>query len=519
MAAPYSTREEIDEAHSALTATFATGRSKDLAWRKWQLKQLWWLLEDNEERILEVLRKDLDRHTFESCMTDLLVLKEEILDFLKNLDKWTAEVKIDAGLIFGYLSKSHYRKEPLGVSLIIGAWNFPILMALLPVVPAIASGCCILIKPSELAIHSEALLRELIPKYFDPTAIRILTGGVSETTYILEKRWNQIFFTGSSKVGQFVAEAAAKHLTPTVLELGGLGPAVVTKTADIDLAARRIAYSKFINAGQICVAVNHVIAEPEIVDKLVERLSYWNDQFMKEGDNPMCKIINARNFDRLVGLLEQTNGKIVYGGKLDKEATFIHPTIVRDVTLEDSLMSEELFGPILPIITATFEDAIQCINSLSNPLASYIFSKDDSVVQDFLNRTLSGGVTVNNVVIHSSIRGAPFGGVGGSGYGYYHGVTGIDCFTHKRTVATPPSWLDGLMAFTYPPYQLSKVSYLKPKNSLGFKRGETLEDQRKGSSGAGTWALSAIGVAVVAGLYLNRSQGRGLEAITNLFKP
>lgn len=359
-----------------------------------------------------------------------------------------------------------------------------------------------LLKPSELAMHSEKLLQELVPQYLDPLAIRIVTAGPAETGYILEKRFNQIFFTGSSRVARHITAAAAKHLTPTVLELGGQGPCIVAKSADIDLAARRITSAKFTNAGQICLTVNHVFAEPEIVDQLIERLSYWNDQYLSKGNDGMCRIVNERNFDRLMGLLEKTHGNVVYKGPQDREDKFIHPVIVKDVTLDDSLMSEELFGPILPVITTTVDKAIESINGLPDPLAIYIFSRNNAEVEQVMDRTLSGGVTINNVFFHATLHDTPFGGVGESGYGAYHGKHGIDCFSHSRAVVSPPTWLDRLMGFSYPPYSMKSLKHVAVKNTLGFKRGETLEDQKRTTGRKSAVFASAIGLTVVLAVYL-----------------
>jgi aldehyde dehydrogenase (NAD+) len=266
----YTTAKEFEEAYSTLFHTFSTNITKSLAWRKWQLKQCWWMITENEDKILKALNSDLNRHDFESHASDILGLRMDILEHVKHLEEWAADSKPDAGLLFGTLGKARIRKEPLGVALIIGAWNFPILLLLQPMLGAIAAGCCVMLKPSELSVASQALLVELIPKYLDSSAIRLVTGGPQETSRILEHRFNHIFFTGSSKVARFVTAAAAKHLTPTVLELGGQGPAIVTKTANIDLAAKRIAAGKFQNAGQICLSINHVFAEPEIHDQVSE---------------------------------------------------------------------------------------------------------------------------------------------------------------------------------------------------------------------------------------------------------
>ncbi|TLS24685.1 hypothetical protein PpBr36_08425 [Pyricularia pennisetigena] len=495
----YSTPAEVDDAHRTLHATFRTGITKDLAWRRWQLKQLWWLMDENTDRILDALKADLNRHHFESLCTDIRSVKSDIISHLKNLEDWTSTQPINTGIPLGSrLFKARIRKEPLGVAFIMGAWNYPVMLTLQPVVSAIAAGCCVLLKPSDLSVHSERLLQELVPKYLDPRAIRVVTGGPAETGHMLEKRFNHIFFTGSTKVGRIVAAAAAKHLTPVVLELGGQDPAIVHKTADIDYSARRIALAKFQNAGQVCLSVNHVFVDPEVADEFVERVSYWCAQFSEgEAADHLCRIVNARNFDRLCRLLDATSGKVVQGGRRDPETRYVQPTVVRDVTLADPLMSEELFGPILPVITATPDEAIRAIGDGPSPLALYIFARDDAFVERVLDRTLSGGVTVNNVMVHVVFEDAPFGGVGDSGYGAYHGRHGVDSFVHRRPVVQTPSWLDSLVAFTYPPYTMDHAAKLLVKNSLGFKKGETMEDQRRVARRGGLWYAVALGVGGV----------------------
>ena len=499
MTQSYSSQAEVDDAHETLHTTFKTGLTKKLAWRKWQLKQLWWLIDDNEDRILAALKADLNRHPIESVSADISGLKKEILEHIKNLEEWTKTTAINAGFIKTRFMNARLRKEPLGVTLIIGAWNFPFLLLLLPCISAIAAGCCVLLKPSELSAHSERLLSELVPKYLDSRAVRLVSGGAIETGYILSKKFNHIFFTGSSTVARIIAAAAAKHLTPIVLELGGQGPAIVTKSADVDFAARRIAAAKFTNAGQICLSVNHVFVEPEIVEQFLQRVAYHFGSLLEgEGKDHLCHIVNDRNFDRLRSVLDKSSGKIIYGGEKDPKSRYFEPTVVRNVTIQDSLMSEELFGPILPVITATLEEAISITNGLPTPLAIYLFVRDRNVLEKTLDQTLSGGVTVNNVFFHASIGDAPFGGVGESGYGAYHGPHGVDCFSHKRAIVEPPKWMDKLMGFTYAPYDMKHLKILAVKNSLGFKRGETMEDQKFGGSST-TWLL-VLGAAVLAGV-------------------
>ncbi len=243
--------EEFERVYKTLHDTFDSGRTKSIGWRKWQLKQIWWMIEENEQKIADALAEDLNRHPFESYATDVYGIKMDILEHIRHVEEWASDEYLsEAGFIMGRLGKARIQKEPLGVALIIGAWNFPFLLLLQPVIAAVAAGCCVLMKPSELAIASQKLLQDLVARYLDSSAIALVTGGPSETAYILERKFNHIFFTGSSKIARHITAAAAKHLTPTVLELGGQGPAIVTESADVDLAAKRIAYAKFLNAGQ-----------------------------------------------------------------------------------------------------------------------------------------------------------------------------------------------------------------------------------------------------------------------------
>jgi aldehyde dehydrogenase (NAD+) len=327
----FTSPEQFEESYTTLFKTFDTGKTRNLAWRKWQLKQCWWMIVDNEAEIIKALKDDLNRPQFEAYATDIRGMKEDILFHIEHLEEWAADDIPDAGFILGTLSKARVRKEPLGVALIIGAWNFPFVLNLCPLYSAIAAGCCAMVKPSELTPVSQNLLAELVPKYLDSDAIRVVTGGPKETSSMLERKYNQIFFTGSNKIAGNVVAAAAKHLTPVVLELGGQGPAIVTNTADVELAAKRVALGKHVNAGQICLSPNHTFVHPDIHDKFVERLGYWSEQFLDGSTDSITHIVNERNFDRLSGLLDKTNGKVIYGGKKDRENKFFSPTIVTGV--------------------------------------------------------------------------------------------------------------------------------------------------------------------------------------------
>ena len=331
----YTTPEELENAYTTLHKTFKTGKTKSLAWRKWQLKQLFWMVADNEEAIARVLKTDLNRHEFESYSVDIEGTKKDILDTLAHVEEWAADEIPDAGFLFGTLGSARIRKEPLGVALIIGTWNFPFIVTISPLVAAIAAGCCAMVKPAETVVATQDLIAALIPKYLDQEAIRAVTGGPKEATMILERRFDHIFYTGSTKIAKIIAAAAAKHLTPTVLELGGQAPCIVTPSADIETAAKRIVFSKYLNSGQICLAANHVFVDPSIHDKFVERAIYWLGQHLKDGSEAdAVRIVNEQNYDRLVGLLKQTEGKIVYGGKTDREDKYIQQTLVTNVTMQ-----------------------------------------------------------------------------------------------------------------------------------------------------------------------------------------
>ena len=317
---------------------------------------------------------------------------------------------------------------------------------------------------------------------------------------MLETKFNHIFYTGGAKVGRIIATAAAKHLTPVVLELGGQAPVIVTKSANIDLAAKRIAHAKLTNGGQVCLNGNHVFADAAIHDQLLDRLQYWFDKFLEKGNEQFATIINERHFDRISGLLKSTAGVVVYGGELDRDRKYIKPTIVRDVMTDDSLMSEELFAPIAPVIVADVERAIRIVKSMPPPLGMYIFSKNQAEIDHILDNTTSGGVTINDLMIHAGVPHAPFGGVGESGYGSYHGKYGFDAFSHTRTVVAPPTWLEMVMNFRYAPFDMKNAKFADIKSNLVGKPGETMEQQSVGKKTALTTVLknAVLAFAILA---------------------
>lgn len=358
------------------------------------------------------------------------------------------------------------------------------------------------LKPSELCKATQDLFVELAPKYLDSSAIKVIPGGADKVGQLLNLKWDCIFYTGGSRVARIIAAAAAKTLTPVTLELGGQDPVIVGKSANIDLAAKRIANAKFVNAGQVCVNANHIFADPAIHDQLVERLIYWNKEFTKT-EGSLASIVNERHFDRISNLLKGTKGDVVYTGASDRSKRYIHPTVVKNVNLNDSLMSEELFGPVMPVLSSTVDDAIGVINSMPHALALYIFSNDKAEIDKILDATTSGGVTINDVMIHVAVPGAPFGGVGESGNGAQGGKYTFDAFSHTRTVLTMPGWMEKALSFRYPPFDINKVGMSKLKGgSLVGKRGETMEEQTVGAgySVTGVVGKTLLVTAVLMGL-------------------
>ncbi|GFN18627.1 aldehyde dehydrogenase 3 member H1 [Aspergillus tubingensis] len=495
----FTTEVEFDQAYASVRAAFASGRTKSKDWRRHQLKRAWWMVEDNKDRILDALRADLNKHPLEAMLGEITGLQNDILRTLDKLDEWTKDEKPTRWDPINFLGGTVVRQEPLGVSLIIGAWNFPFMLILQPLVAAIAAGCAVVLKPSDVAQASQDLLMEIVPMYMDRDAITCVSAGPSEMKHILESRFDHIFYTGSANVAKIIYAAAAKHLTPVTLELGGQGPAIVAPSANIDLAAKHIAWAKFSNAGQICVNVNHVLIDPSIREAFVTRLIHYFDEFTGGRDNKpdyYSRIINERNFDRLESLLDRTSGKVIHGGIRDRQNRYFGPTIVVDVSPDDPLLSEELFGPILPIIDADLDTAISFTRSIEHPLALYAFTNIESEKKRIQNETSSGGVTFNDCLLHAAALDAPFGGVGNSGIGSYHGKYGILAFSHLRTYTNAiPTWMEGAMGARYPPYSDTNMRKLSPPAKAPFDReGNDTTSRSKVLSAAATLAVLGISV-------------------------
>ncbi|KAF9997011.1 Aldehyde dehydrogenase [Entomortierella chlamydospora] len=434
----FNTDAEIAQAVETSRQTFKSGYTKPLKFRRHQLQQFWRLVDENTDALIEAVHKDLRKHRNETTLGEIIPTKEEINDALEHLDEWAKDEVVNPSLVNKFGTTCLKRKEPKGSVLLISPWNYPVFLTFGPLIGAIAAGCTAVIKPSEVAPHSAKLMTELIPRYLDTRAYIVINGAAHETTKLLEYKWDHIFYTGNGTVAKIIMKAAAQHLTPLTLELGGKSPAFIDENANMDVVAKRIAFGKTFNAGQTCVAPDYLLLTNKAEEKLVPALKKaLVDMF---GTNPQAsadypRIINNRHYHRLLNVLtENKSGNIVIGGQTDEKDLFIAPTVVSNVDREDKLMEDELFGPLLPLIRVTdVDDAIEYINSKDTPLALYVFSSNKKLSKKILDSTNSGGAVVNDTLMHVAEGSLPFGGVGPSGMGSYHGKRSFDVFTHERS--------------------------------------------------------------------------------------
>jgi len=454
-------REAAPDLVARLRASFAGGRTRPLLYRLRQLEGLAGFLREREREIEAALQQDMGRPAFEVYPAEIAMIAAEAELARKKLRSWVKPERVSTSLV-GQPGKSRIYREPLGVVLIIGAWNYPLQLLLVPLVGAIAAGNCAIVKPSELAPATSELIASRLPEYVDGECVRIVQGGVPETTELLAEQFDYIFYTGNGTVGRIVMEAAAKHLTPVTLELGGKSPCIVDQHVDLGVAARRIVWGKFYNAGQTCVAPDYVLAHEAIEDALLARMKQTIRDFF--GDDPRTRpdfgrIVNARHHRRLTKLLGG-GGQVFAGGDADEQDRYIAPTILRDVPPGAAVMAEEIFGPILPVLRVKdVEEAIAFVNARPKPLALYLFTNDRAVETNVLERTSSGGVTVNHTLLHLAVPCLPFGGVGASGLGAYHGKATFETFSHRKAVLFKPTWLDPW--FFYPPYNDAKKKWVR----------------------------------------------------------
>ncbi|XP_046810911.1 aldehyde dehydrogenase, dimeric NADP-preferring isoform X3 [Lucilia cuprina] len=442
---------------------FASGKTRDVSFRKKQLENLLRMYEEHENDMINALDADLRRPKQESLVVETEFMKNDIKHILYNLNDWVKPDLPEKPLV-NLMDDVQIYNDPYGVVLVIGAWNYPLQLLLVPVASAIAAGNCVVLKPSEIAANCAKFIEETLPKYLDNECYPVVCGGPEETTELLKQRFDYIFYTGSTRVGQIIHAAANKYLTPCTLELGGKSPCYIDKSVEITTAVKRILWGKLINCGQTCIAPDYVLCSKEIQEQFIKEakiiLKEWYGDNIKDSPD-LSRIINKTNFDRLVGLMK--HGKIAIGGNHNAAERFIEPTVIVDVKPEDPVMQSEIFGPILPIINVeSAYEAIKFINSRESPLAMYIFTMEPEVQNLFIHGTQSGGILLNDTIMHYAVDVLPFGGVGSSGMGCYHGKYGFDTFTHKKSCLGKDLKPLGekLASGRYPPYSERKANIL-----------------------------------------------------------
>jgi len=434
---------------------FNSNKTKSVSFRIEQLKKLKSVIKEHEEELTAAIFKDFQKGKFNTFLTELSGIYVELDNTIKQVSKWAKSKRVPSNW-FNFLARSYQVPEPLGVSLIIGAWNYPVNLALAPVIAAIAAGNTVVLKPSELASHTSAVLVKMIRNNFDPLYFSIVEGGVQETTDLLVQPFDKIFFTGSVNVGKIVYQAAAKNLTPVTLELGGKSPTIVAPDANLKITAKRIVWGKFINAGQTCVAPDYVLVHKTIERQFLEEIKneILDAQFHLTNEN-YAQIINEKHFDRLIALINPEN--IFVGGNHNRSQRFIEPTVVSNVSLNDPIMEDEIFGPILPVLSyEDLDEAITYIKSKPKPLAMYLFTEDSKLKKKIVNEVSFGGGGINEVVMHFSNDNLPFGGVGQSGMGSYHGEAGFRTFSHYKSILQKNTWFEP--GIKYYPYKNWKIS-------------------------------------------------------------
>ncbi|MEB1809071.1 MAG: aldehyde dehydrogenase [Bacillaceae bacterium] len=422
---------------------FYSGVTHDVNFRIKQLKKLKKALKANEKKLSEALRKDLNKSDFEAYLTEMGVLYSEISETIKHVKGWVKPRKVKTPMTH-VGSDSYIYPQPYGVSLIISPWNYPVQLTIAPLIGAIAAGCCAVIKPSELTPHTSAVLAHLLQQTFDEQYVAVVEGDVETSTALLALNFDHIFFTGSVAVGKVVMEVAAKHLTPITLELGGKSPTIIHEDAKLDIAAKRIAWGKFTNAGQTCVAPDYLLVHKSVkepfIKKLIEQIKdQFGEDVSRNSDFPM--VVNERHFDRLTGYMQ--DGTILFGGNAIRERRFIEPTILDHVSWDSKVMEEEIFGPILPVFEyETEQEVIEMVRKRPNPLALYLFTENKTTEQNIVTHLSFGGGCINDVIYHVGTSQLPFGGVGSSGMGAYHGKYSFDAFSHDKGILHQSTKMD-----------------------------------------------------------------------------
>lgn len=437
---------------------FNTNQTKDIDFRIRQLHKLRKLIKEYEPKLNEAIYNDFKKSAFDNYSNELAILYAEIDEAISNVKKWAKKKKVKTNKI-NFPAQSYIMPEPLGVSLIIGPWNYPFQLSFAPAVAAIGAGNTVVLKPSELPVGTSHIMAELVNENFDPSFFKVVEGSITETEELLKQRFDKIFFTGSVNVGRIVYQAAAKHLTPVTLELGGKSPAIILEDCQLEMCVKRLIWAKFLNSGQTCVAPDYVLI-PDSMKKRFLELSIEEikkEQFSVDNQN-YVQIINEKNLLRLSRMLDKE--KICYGGSFNLGDRIFEPTLMDKVTFDDKIMQEEIFGPILPIITyKSLDEVIAEIKKREKPLSCYIFTKDKQLRNKIIREVSFGGGAVNDAVMHLSNSNLPFGGVGESGMGSYHGVSGFKTFSHFKSILDKPTWFEANLK--YYPHTANKLKLLK----------------------------------------------------------
>jgi len=439
-------------------ALFNTNITKPVAFRTEQLRKFYQLLKAYEPKLTEAIKQDFQKPSFDSFLTEFAGLYVHLDSVLKKVKKLSKPISVRTNMV-NAPGKSYIMPEPLGTILVISSWNYPVNLALGPVIDAMAAGNTVILKPSELAENTSRVLAEMINQNFDPAYLTVVEGGVQETTDLLDQPFDKIFFTGSVPVGKIVYQAAAKHLTPVTLELGGKSPLIVAPDADLKITVKRLVWGKFVNAGQTCVAPDYVFVHKSIEQKFLAELKAAIEKadYSLENEN-YAQIISEKHFDRLVNMVDES--KVLHGFEHDRSRRYIKPTVMSNVNFEDKIMEDEIFGPILPVIAyEDIDDAITFIKSRPKPLSLYLFSESASLRKKILSEVSFGGGGINDVLMHFSHEYLPFGGVGHSGMGSYHAEAGFKTFSHYKSILQKPTWFE--MPLKYYPFSLFKMKMIK----------------------------------------------------------
>jgi aldehyde dehydrogenase (NAD+) len=428
-----------------------------VSWRRAQLSELVWLLQREAGALTDAMAVDLAKPELEGWLTDIAAVRRDIQGIIRAVGSWANPRRVPVPWTL-WPGRAEVVPEPLGAVLVIGPWNYPVRCLVLPLAFAIAAGNTAAVKPSELAPATSALLAELLPSYLDPRAVVVAEGGPAVADALLQQRWDHIFFTGSGRVGRLVMAAAARHLTPVTLELGGKNPAIVDHSADVEVAARRLVWGKFLNVGQTCVAPDYVLVHKSVEERLLAALVHQITDFY--GPDPrlspaLGRVVNEAHMNRLLRMLEASKGRVVTGGSSNAAERYLSPTVLAEVSWDDPVMRDEIFGPLLPVLSyENVGEALAALNEREKPLALYVYANNADLVQQVIAESSSGSVCVNHNAVQLAVPGLPFGGVGASGMGAYNGRVGFDTFSHAKSVLHRPE--RGEVPLMYPPYTRAK---------------------------------------------------------------